>query len=111
MPGICVFEVDGGGENKIFCQNLSFLAKLFLDHKTLYYDVDPFLFYLICKTDDRGVHIAAYYSKEKHSQDDYNLACILTLPCYQKQGIGKFMIEFSYALSKRERSHSPEINE
>jgi hypothetical protein len=66
-------------------QNLSFLAKLFLDHKTLYYDVDPFLFYLICKTDNRGVHIAGYYSKEKNSQDDYNLACILTLPCYQKQ--------------------------
>jgi len=100
--GISVFEVDGHGENKMFCQNLSFLAKLFLDHKTLYYDVDPFLFYIICKTDDRGCHIAGYYSKEKHSQDDYNLACILTLPCYQKQGIGKFMIAFSYALSKRE---------
>jgi hypothetical protein len=23
------------------------LAKLFLDHKTLYYDVEPFLFYII----------------------------------------------------------------
>ena len=37
--GISVFEVDGCGENKMYCQNLSFLAKLFLDHKTLYYDV------------------------------------------------------------------------
>ena len=27
--GISVFEVDGAGENKLYCQNLSFLAKLF----------------------------------------------------------------------------------
>ena len=30
-------------------QNLCYLAKLFLDHKTLYYDVDPFLFYIMCE--------------------------------------------------------------
>ena len=24
-------------------------AKLFLDHKTLYYDVDPFMFYVMCE--------------------------------------------------------------
>ena len=29
---LSVFEVDGK-ENKIFCQNLCLLAKLFLDHK------------------------------------------------------------------------------
>mgnify|MGYP002176973019 CR=1 FL=1 len=33
------FEVDGKKE-KIFCQNLCYLAKLFLDHKTLYYGWD-----------------------------------------------------------------------
>ncbi len=32
---ICFFEVDGH-KNKIYCQNLCYLAKLFLDHKTLY---------------------------------------------------------------------------
>jgi hypothetical protein len=30
------------------------IAKLFLDHKTLYYDVDPFLFYVLCEVDERG---------------------------------------------------------
>ena len=34
---------------RIYCENLCLLAKLFLDHKTLYYDVEPFLFYVICK--------------------------------------------------------------
>jgi hypothetical protein len=28
-------------------QSLCLLSKLFLDHKTLYYDVDPFLFYVM----------------------------------------------------------------
>jgi GNAT superfamily N-acetyltransferase len=42
-------------------------------------------------------------SKEKFSADDYNLACILTLPPYQRKGFGKFVIAFSYELSKVER--------
>ena len=44
--GLSVFEVDGK-DNKMYCQNLCLLAKLFLDHKTLYYDVEPFLFYIL----------------------------------------------------------------
>ena len=43
-----------------------------------------------------------YFSKEKHSEDGYNLACILTLPPYQRKGYGKFLIAFSYELSKKE---------
>jgi GNAT superfamily N-acetyltransferase len=43
-----------------------------------------------------------YFSKEKNSEEGYNLACILTLPCYQKKGYGKFLIAFSYELSKLE---------
>lgn len=45
---LAMFEVDGG-EQKEYGQNLCSLAKLFLDHKTLYYDVDPFLFYVLCE--------------------------------------------------------------
>jgi hypothetical protein len=171
--------VDGRKE-KQYCQNLCYLAKLFLDHKTLYYDVDLFLFYVLCETDSRGAHIVSacvpgggfmctrtrmcmcmymcmrplgdalaahralrcrhharsstralvppnqrqdtpphthtpihthtpthaaqvgYFSKEKCSEEGYNLACILTLPCYQKKGYGKFLISFSYELSKLE---------
>lgn len=105
---LSVFEVDGK-ENRVYCQNLCLLAKLFLDHKTLYYDVEPFLFYIICKVDDRGAHIVGYFSKEKVSAEEYNLACILTFPQYQAQGYGKFIISLSYELSKREQKQgSPE---
>jgi hypothetical protein len=51
--------VDGKKE-KNFCQNLCFLAKLFLDHKTLYYDVDLFLFYVLCEIDEVRLTWRAY---------------------------------------------------
>lgn len=56
---ISMFEVDGKKE-KSYCQNLCYLAKLFLDHKTLYYDVDLFLFYVLCECDHRGAHVVGY---------------------------------------------------
>jgi len=46
-----------------YAQNLCLLAKLFLDHKTLYYDTDPFLFYILCELDRIGYHIVGYFSK------------------------------------------------
>jgi hypothetical protein len=87
---------------QVYCQNLCLLAKLFLDHKTLYYDVDPFMFYVLCEVDSAGAHIVGYFSKEKMSPEDYNLACILTFPPFQRKGYGKFLISFSYELSKAE---------
>ncbi|XP_049875953.1 histone acetyltransferase KAT6B isoform X2 [Pectinophora gossypiella] len=98
---ISVFEVDGNA-NKIYCQNLCLLAKLFLDHKTLYYDVEPFLFYVLTKNDSKGCHLVGYFSKEKHCQQKYNVSCIMTMPQYQRQGFGRFLIHFSYLLSKEE---------
>ncbi|KAF6032756.1 KAT7 [Bugula neritina] len=83
---LSVFEVDGK-KSKVFCQNLCLLAKLFLDHKTLYYDVEPFLFYVMTEADSQGCHIVGYFSK----------------------GYGKLLIDFSYLLSKTEnKTGSPE---
>uniref|UniRef100_A0A671KJF1 Histone acetyltransferase KAT5 n=1 Tax=Sinocyclocheilus anshuiensis TaxID=1608454 RepID=A0A671KJF1_9TELE len=105
---ISFFEIDGR-KNKAYSQNLCLLAKCFLDHKTLYYDTDPFLFYVMTEYDSKGFHIVGYFSKEKESTEDYNVACILTLPPYQRRGYGKLLIEFSYELSKVEgKTGTPE---
>ncbi|RKO90637.1 acyl-CoA N-acyltransferase [Blyttiomyces helicus] len=102
---ICEFCLEA----RRYCRNLCLLSKLFLDHKTLYYDVDPFLFYLMCSTDSVGHHLIGYFSKEKQSNEEYNVACILTLPQYQRMGYGKLLIAFSYELSKVEKkAGSPE---
>ncbi|KAJ3029744.1 UNVERIFIED_CONTAM: hypothetical protein HDU68_011261 [Siphonaria sp. JEL0065] len=87
---------------QIYCQNLCLLAKMFLDHKTLYYDVEPFLFYVMTERDDEGFHFVGYFSKEKRSGSNYNLSCILTLPIHQRKGYGQLLIDFSYLLSKKE---------
>lgn len=49
--------------SQIYCQNLCLLAKLFLDHKTLYFDVEPFVFYILTEVDRQGAHIVGYFSK------------------------------------------------
>uniref|UniRef100_T1IDC0 histone acetyltransferase n=1 Tax=Rhodnius prolixus TaxID=13249 RepID=T1IDC0_RHOPR len=49
-----------------------------------------------------GFHLVGYFSKEKHCQQKYNVSCIMTMPQYQKQGYGRFLIDFSYLLSKEE---------
>eukprot|EP00501_MAST-03F_sp_TOSAG23-6_P002533 GSMAST32.ASY1.ANO1.2672.1 assembled CDS len=105
---ISMFELDGEKSTQ-YCQNLCYLAKLFLDHKTLYYDVQPFLFYVMCERTEYGYHPVGFYSKEKYSETGFNLACILAFPCYQRRGFGRFLIQFSYELSKKEgRVGSPE---
>lgn len=59
---ISVFEVDGI-TNKTYCQNLCLLAKMFLNKKTLFYDVESFLFYILTKNDKKGCHLVGYFSK------------------------------------------------
>lgn len=59
---LSVFEVDGN-RSKIYCQNLCLLAKLFLDHKTLYYDVESFHFYVLTISDEAGCRLIGYFSK------------------------------------------------
>jgi hypothetical protein len=100
---------------------------MFLDHKSLFYDVEPFLFYVMTETDDFGARFVGYFSKEKRSPKDYNVSCIMTLPVRQRKGWGNLLIDFSkssdfsvvrhsikmmiigYLLSKKEqRAGSPE---
>ena len=59
---MAVFEVDGN-KNPVYCENLAFLSKLFLDHKNLHEDMSIFLFYILCEIKDQEYHFAGYFSK------------------------------------------------
>ncbi|KAK3836403.1 MAG: acyl-CoA N-acyltransferase, partial [Linnemannia elongata] len=105
-----IYKVDGK-TNKLYCQNLCLLAKLFLDNKTLYFDVPGFQFFVLTetRTGDRADVPVGFFSKEIVSYDGYNLACILVLPPFQRKSYGKVLIEFSYELTKIEgKVGSPE---
>lgn len=108
---LSVFEIDGA-RNPIYCENLCYISKFFLDHKNLNYNVEPFLFYVLTEVDESGCHIVGYFSKEKACSENssgYNLSCILVMPYAQRKGYGKFLISLSYELSRIElRKGTPE---
>lgn len=138
-----MWEVDGEKEG-LFCQNLSLFAKLFLDNKSVFFDVTGFNYFLLVYTPPlsetnytspiqptaaeplsesktRGSHptngqvsisthqqvpprpqIVGFFSKEKMSWDNNNLACILVFPPWQRKGLGALLMGVSYEISRRE---------
>ncbi|EAX99428.1 MOZ/SAS family protein [Trichomonas vaginalis G3] len=98
------YEVDGAFATR-WCTNLCLITKLFLFHKTEYYNPTLFHFYVVCFHDSHGAHPCGFFSKEKDFNCPNNLACILAFPCYQGTGVGRFLIQLSYELSKIE--HKP----
>ncbi len=98
---------------------MSLFGKLFIDHKTIYYDVEPFKFFVLTEANGSFDHPLGFFSRvnagrrrchatatdtflfqEIVSYDDYNLACIVTFPPYQQQGYGTLLMEFSERLPR-----------
>lgn len=113
---------------QLFCQNLSLFAKLFLDNKSVFFDVTGFNYFLLVYTPPPATnppsvppsahsahsvsspsestpprrHIVGFFSKEKMSWDNNNLACILIFPPWQRKGLGALLMGVSYEISRRE---------
>lgn len=102
-----IYEIDGE-EHQLFAQNLSLFAKLFLDNKSIFFDVTSFNYYVLVYTPRSEnpapnlPQIIGFFSKEKMSWDNNNLACILVFPPWQRKGLGKILMGVSYELSRRE---------
>ncbi|KAK4176486.1 putative histone acetyltransferase [Triangularia setosa] len=121
-----IWEVDGEVD-VLFCQNLSLFAKLFLDNKSVFFDVTGFNYFLLVYTPPaipapslptppehpslsglgNASHqprsqIVGFFSKEKMSWDNNNLACILVFPPWQRKGLGSLLMGVSYEISRRE---------
>lgn len=131
-PGECVYEKDGyalyqvdGEEHKVHCyshtfmgfgietltqsyfqlyaQNLSLFSKLFLETKSVFFDASTFLYYtLVLRSPSEPKQVIGFFSKEKMSWDNNNVACILVFPPWQRRGLGQILIAASYELGKRE---------
>ncbi|CAK7264063.1 SAS complex subunit [Sporothrix epigloea] len=130
-----VWEVDGE-RDVLFCQNLSLFAKLFLDNKSVFFDVTGFYYFLLVYTPPPSLpsslreitamsgsplikggsassqasllgtaprpRVVGFFSKEKMSWDNNNLACILVFPPWQRKGLGALLMGISYEVSRRE---------
>ncbi|KAM9895812.1 hypothetical protein OXX69_010881 [Metschnikowia pulcherrima] len=95
-----------GFRHRLFCQNLALFGKLFLDDKSVFYNVEAFDFYVLYGLEN-GPHSKenfrpmGFFSKEVNSyESDNNLACICIFPPFQRRGLGSLLIEFSYALAR-----------
>jgi len=53
---------------------------MFLDHKNLTNEIDAFYYYVLCERKEDGYHMVGYFSKEKDSEANCNLSCIMVLP-------------------------------
>jgi len=73
-----MFELNGI-KHQSFCENVSYIAKFFLDHKNLFLDIDPFDFYVLTEHDDNGYRFAGYFSKDRNDPEN-NLSCIMVMP-------------------------------
>ncbi|KAF1973294.1 hypothetical protein BU23DRAFT_554281 [Bimuria novae-zelandiae CBS 107.79] len=119
---LSIYELDGA-DHKLYAQNLSLFAKLFLHIKSVFYDVSAFLYYLLVLDDpnpnipntlmgDDGPpcgQVVGFFSKEKLSWDNNNLACICVFPPWQKQGFAQVLIAASYELGRKDgRKGGPE---
>ena len=101
-------------DTQLFCQNLSLFAKLFLENKSVCYDLTSFNYYLLVynnsnvssstpdEDESSSQQVIGFFSKEKMSWDNNNLACILVFPPWQKRGLGKILMGVSYELSRKE---------
>jgi histone acetyltransferase MYST1 len=98
---IGVFEVFGAFD-KMFCQCLSLIGKLFLEVVELCFAIDDFVFYVCTDYDSDGAHFVGYFSRHLESAQTCNLlSCIMVLPPYQRRGYGRLMISIAYELAKR----------
>lgn len=100
-----VYEIDAY-INQMYCIRFARIAKFFIEHKVICYDICPFMFYIATVRNE----IAGYFSKERPMMEsDFNVSCILTFPQHQRKGIGSFLIALSYELSRREgKTGTPE---
>ena len=106
--GVCIFEVDAC-KQRLYCERLCLISRLFLEHKCVDFDIRPFAFYIVTFRDAAGYHLLGYFSKEKAPVENNNLSCIMVLPPYQSNGVGKFLIDLCYEIAKREgRIGTPE---
>ena len=124
--GMSIFEIDGA-EHAAYCRNIFLVSKCFLENKLVGHDVTIYTFYVAAidvarfpeeggLSDVFGASVTAgakrhraadaapcvfagYYSHEKGVRD-HNLACIVTVPCFQKMGVGRLLIRTSYEISR-----------
>jgi hypothetical protein len=76
-----------------------------LETKSVFFDASTFLYYTLVLRDSStspNGQVVGFFSKEKMSWDNNNIACILIFPPWLRRGLGQILIAASYELGRRE---------
>ncbi|KAJ6262145.1 Histone acetyltransferase [Drechslerella dactyloides] len=100
-----IYEVDGANQDhQPFLQRMCLFGKLFIQNKSIWYEFDNFVFYILLERRSVGnepdFSYCGFFSKEKISYDENNLSCIILYPPYRSQGLGSALIDLSYHISR-----------
>lgn len=69
-------------------QNLCLLSQMFLKSKTVYFEVKDYDFFVVYREE-----IFGYFSR--HKEGNHALSCFMVFPCFQKQGWGTVLLDYS----------------
>lgn len=58
------------------------------------------IFYIITSVQNGVETVVGFFTKEKDTTNENNLACIIVFPPYQNKGFGSLMIKFSESVLK-----------
>ena len=72
-------------------QTLSILGETLISQKTVFYDVEPYDFYVAFEEEIMG-----YFCK--HRENENSLSCLVVFPPFQKTGLGGLLIDLSQSI-------------
>lgn len=97
---LSIFEINSTVD-RLSCQLIYLLSKLFLENSVLTYNVDNVTFYILCKCDDKGAHPVGFYSRPTNFHNNIILSEIVILPPFHKQGYSQILISCAYEIAHR----------
>jgi histone acetyltransferase MYST1 len=99
MDDVSVFEMCGTTQ-KIACQCLSLLGKLFVDDHPIFYNVESWVFYVLYECGDGEPHVVAFFSRSLVAESDL-IASLVVFPPFQRRRYGQLLISLAYELARR----------
>ena len=97
---ISIFEIESQND-RLYCQSLYLLSKLFIEKSSLNYNVDNTTFYTLCLYDKTGAHFVGAFARPTNWMGNIIVSEIFVLPPYQKQGYSQIMLSCAYELAHR----------
>ena len=97
---LSIFEIESNAD-RLYCQSLFLLSKLFIEESSLSYNVDNVTFYVLCNCDNEGAHFVGCFCRPTNWMGNIIVSEIFVLPPYQRQGYSQILLSCAYEIAHR----------